>query len=69
MILQENLLIYRQEFDLPGQKQEVGSVDWVKTIFNHTQADARLKNFFANEGLIKVTTAINLITLLGLQLG
>ena len=67
--MQENLLIYMQEFFLAGQKQEVGSVDWTKEVFHHTQADARLKNFFANESLIKVTTAINLITLLGQQLG
>ena len=58
-----------QEFFLSGQKQEVGSVDWVKTVFNHTRADTRLKDFFANESLAKVTNAINLITVLGHQLG
>ena len=67
--LQENILIYRQEFDLKGQVQELGSVSNVKELFNHTKADIRIKNFFANESLVKVTTAINLISVLSQQLG
>ena len=67
--LQENILIYRQEYDLRGQVQELGSVSSNKELFGHSKADIRIKNFFANESLVKVTNAINLLTVLGQQLG
>ena len=67
--MQENILIYRQELDLRGQVQELGSVSSNKELFGHSKADIRIKNFFANESLMKVTTAINLLTVLGQQLG
>ena len=60
----ENLLIYRQEFDLMGQLQEPGSISWTKQVCNHKRADIKNKNYFANENLLHVTTLINLIAML-----
>ena len=53
-IPQENLLIYRQSKDLPGEAQVPGSVSNVKRAFSHTQADKEGHNFYANENLLKV---------------
>ena len=53
-IPQENLLIYRQSKDLPGEAQVPGSVSNVKRAFSHTQADKGGHNFYANENLLKV---------------
>ena len=61
--------MWRQEFDLPGQTPELGSISWTKEIFNHRKADMRIKDFFANESLLRVTTAINMLAFHGQQLG
>lgn len=33
-------------------------------VFHHTQADRKVKNFYANDSLLRVTTEANLIALL-----
>jgi hypothetical protein len=65
----ENLLLYRQEYDLMGQLQEPGSISWTKQVCNHKQADFKNKNYFANENLLQVTTVMNLMAILYTECG
>ena len=62
--MKENLTIWRQEFDLNHQLDEEGSISNFKLIFNHSQADWRCKQFYANDSLMRVVTEANLIALL-----
>ena len=56
--------MYRQNYDKLGELQQPGSISHNKVVFSHTQADSKVKHFYANESLSKVTTAIDLIALL-----
>ena len=62
--MKENLTIWRQEFDLNHQLDEEGSISNFKLIFNHSQADWRCKQYYANDSLMRVVTEANLIALL-----
>jgi hypothetical protein len=35
--IKENMLIWREGFDLMGQNEEPGTVSWVKSVFGHTK--------------------------------
>ena len=48
-------------FYLSGQLEEPGSVAWVKEVFQHTNADRKIKDFNANKSLLQVTTARQLL--------
>ena len=60
--------MFRHEFDLPGHMQEYGSISWTKTTFSHNKADYRIKNYYANQSLLEVTTVSNLLVLLAILL-
>ena len=60
--------MFRQLFDLSGQLPEPGSQSWTKEVFEHRKADTRIKNFYANESLLRVSTLINMFVILAEQL-
>ena len=63
------MLIWRETFDLQHQLSEAGSVSNIKTLGNHSQADSKVQNFYANDSLLRVVTKANVIALLQEQHG